>query len=223
MQFNDILASSIHDIKNSLSMIMNTMDHLLDDPNTRIGDRKQADILMFETNRANNSLIQLLMLYKMQREQVSPNVDEHNVDEFLEEVVAANRNLMDSLDIGFEYDCDTTLTGYFDDNLVLGVLSGAILNARRYTRDTICLSASEENGYLVLRVEDNGDGFPDFMLAEQQAGLDGSASFSTGSTQLGLLFASQVARMHANGDRRGRLVLSNAHRLAGGCVELHLP
>lgn len=223
MEFSDILASSIHDIKNSLGMILNTMDRLLEDPDTRIGDRKQADILVFETNRANNSLIQLLMLYKMQRQQVSPNVMEHNVDEFLEEVVAANRGLMESLDIQFDYDCDPSLSGYFDDNLLLGVLNGAILNAQRYTQDRICLSAASDDGHLVLRVEDNGQGFPDFMLAESQAVRGGEESFSSGSTQLGLMFASQVAQLHLSGQSHGYLALRNGFRLGGGCFELHLP
>ena len=223
MEFADILASSIHDIKNSLSMILNTMDHLLDDPNTHIGDRKQADVLLFETNRANNSLLQLLMLYKMQRQQVSPNIMEHNVDDFLEEVVATNRSLLDSLNIQFDYDCDPSLSGYFDDNLVLGVLNSAILNARRYTKDRISVSAAMQDNLLVLRVEDNGAGFPDFMIADVPQDLDGSASFSSGSTQLGLLFAAQVAHLHVNGNCHGHIALRNRHQLDGGCFEMYLP
>ena len=223
MQFSDVLASSIHDIKNSLSLVLNTLDELLEDPSTHFADRNQANVLRFEASRVNNSLIQLLMLYKMDGQQLSPNVMEHNVEDFLDEIVAANRSLVDSLDIEFSHECDPWLSGYFDDNLVQGVLNSAIGNAERYTRDAIRLSACEEDGYLVLRIEDNGGGFPAFML--EQVGTGGAAadSFNSGSTQLGLYFASQVAGLHVDGERHGRLALRNNCALGGGCFELWLP
>jgi len=223
MDYSDVLASSIHDIKNSLSMLLSTLDDVLGDPDTRVADQNKANVLRFETSRVNSSLIQLLALYRMDKGELSPNLMEHNVDEFFEELVAENQVLMDSLGIRFSYACDPDLSGYFDDNLIQGVMGSAIGNAERYTKDQIRLSARSEDDYLVLGVEDNGKGFPDFMLKAGEELRRGSGSLSSGSTQLGLYFASKVARMHADKTRKGFMRLSNASDLGGARFELWLP
>jgi len=222
MQFSDVLASSVHDIKNSLAMVINSVDTLLQDPQTRIGDPHKATVLQQEAQRANNNLIQLLSLYKLEREQLAPNIVEQNVDEFLEEICAENAALTTALGVALESDCEDMLTGYFDDNLVRGVVNSTIGNAQRYTADRILLSATEEDGYLVLRIEDNGRGYPAEML-ENTDRQQVSDAFSSGRTQLGLLFASEIAHLHTSGERHGFIRLRNGHTLGGGCFELWLP
>ena len=223
MNYSDVLASSIHDIKNSLSMVLSTLDEVLDDPGTQIADEKKARVLRFETSRANRSLVQLLMLYRMDKGEISVNIMERNVEEFFEELVAENQVLMEALDICFTYECDPMLSGFFDEDLVHGVIGSAIGNAERYTKDEICLSARQEDGYLVFCLEDNGEGFPDFMLSEGEALREDSAAFSSGSTQLGLYFAAQVAGMHSDKERKGFMRMDNESRLGGARFELWLP
>ena len=70
---------------------------MIDDPDTRFGDPARANALRFETSRANANLIQLLTLYKLDRQQLAVDVMERNVDEFLEEITAAHRALMQSI------------------------------------------------------------------------------------------------------------------------------
>jgi signal transduction histidine kinase len=222
MRFSDVLASSVHDIKNSLGLVMNRLDSLLNDPDTQIGDRRQANLLQLEVQRANHNLVQLLALYKLENRQLEADIAEHNVEDFLDEIVADNLARMEALDITVETDCDAFLGGFFDEGLVRGVLGSTIGNAERYTRDRIRLSAAEEDGYLVIRVEDNGAGYPAAML-EAQGSVDQEAAFRAGHTQLGLYFANQVAGLHRSGERGGFVRLRNGGQLPGGCFELWLP
>jgi len=113
------------------------------------------------------------------------------------------------------------LLGYFDENLVRGVINSTIGNAKRYTRQCIQISADEEDGYLVFRIEDDGNGYPPAML-ESSSVEDISTDFKNGRTQLGLVFAAEIARIHRAGDRHGFIRLRNNHALAGGCFELWL-
>lgn len=222
MKFSDVLASSVHDIKNSLNMVLHTLDSLMHDPATQIGDQNKANVLRLETQRANANLIQLLSLYKLEKEQLVVDIVEQNVADFLEELVAENSELMHSLGIELECRCDPWLSGYFDDGLVRGVLNSVIGNAERYTKDRIMLCAAEVDGFLVLRVADNGEGFPEHML-QHGSGKTIDDNFATGHTQLGLFFASQVAQLHQAGDKTGRIEMHNGCTLDGGCFELWLP
>lgn len=224
MDFSDILASSIHDIKNSLGLILNNLEDLIANPDNRIANPRQASLLQHEARRANSNLIQLLTLYKLGHEQLAMRVTANNLDDFLDEVVAENLSVCRALDLELSYTCEPDLEGYFDLELVRGVLDSTIGNARRYAHSRIELSADQEDGFLVIRVEDDGAGFPPSLigLLEYQPG-EPTDTFNPGRTQLGLYFATRIAQLHRNGDTQGRIHLVNGHRLTGGCFELWLP
>lgn len=222
MNFSDVLASSIHDIKNSLSMVINTLDELLSDPETRISDPRRANIMRLEAQRANSNLIQLLSLYKLDKQQLFANLDEYNLEDFLDEMVAENQALMQALGVTLSNACEPGDSAYFDENLVRGVLNSVLGNAQRYTREQILLSSGQEDGYTVFRIEDDGSGYPAHML-DNEPNEHKDSAFSTGHTQLGLHFAAIVASLHRNGEREGFIRLRNGHRLSGGCFELWLP
>ncbi|MBK1718056.1 sensor histidine kinase [Thiocystis violacea] len=224
MDFSDILASSIHDIKNSLGLILSSLDDLIVNPDNHLADPRQASLLQHEVQRANSNLIQLLTLYKLGHEQLTVRVTDNNLDDFLEEVVANSQSVCKALDLELSHHCDPSLDGYFDAELIRGVLDSTIGNARRYARRRIELNASREDGFLVIRVEDDGSGFPAALtgLLDPPPG-EPRDELNSGRTQLGLYFATRIAQLHRNGDKTGRIRLRNGHHLEGGCFELWLP
>ena len=222
MNFSGVLASSVHDIKNALSMVTNTLDELVCDPSTGLAENPKVVRLEMETQRVNNNLIQLLVLYKSDNKQLSVNIDEHNVDEFISDVVVEFERLASAQGITLESECDPFLSAYFDEDLMRGVLSNAISNAQRYTQDKILISADESDGHVVFRIEDNGSGYPESMLITQ-ASADNPHSFSDGNTQLGLYFSNLVASLHKNNDKVGFIRLENKVNLEGGCLSIWIP
>jgi signal transduction histidine kinase len=77
------------------------------------------------------------------------------------------------------------------------------------------------DGGLVIEVFDDGPGFPKKMLEDvsnQSRGID----FASGSTNLGLYFAGEVAHMHRRGETHGCIELSNLDA-GGSCFRLLLP
>jgi signal transduction histidine kinase len=222
IRFSDILASSIHDIKNALSMVTGTIEQLTCDPQFALADDPRITRLQLEAQRVNHDLIQLLMLYRHENGKLSPNLTEINLEEFIEEIVIENRALTAARGIRIDTVCDPSLDGFFDEHLIRIVINNALNNAQRYTRDQILLSAEEAEGYVRLRIEDNGDGFPDSMLALQQA-LDSAEAIDQGRTQLGLYFSNLITRLHTNKDRKGFIRLENNVDLCGGCFSLWLP
>jgi signal transduction histidine kinase len=220
MKFSDILASTIHDMKNSLSMVINTLDELTQEG--QHAEDRRFSTLQHESKRLNNNLIALLSLYKMENEQLTANIGEINVEDFLEEVVIDNRILAETRGVELEYNCEEMLIGYFDEWLIRGVLNNLIGNALRYTQSRILIRAETVDNYLVLRIEDDGSGFPQQMI-DDQAAFNRNESLNEGQTQLGIYFAAMVARAHRNGEKTGYIELSNGVQLSGGCSSIWLP
>lgn len=222
MRFYDVLASLIHDMKNSLSLVIHTLDGITLDAVADSDNQARITLLQNEAKRLNNNLIELLTLYNIENERISPSIEEVDVAGFIAEIMAENRSSVEANHIELSCDCDPELFGYFDENLIRNVLNNLIGNGIRYTHDQLRISAVEEAGYLVFRVEDNGPGYPEQMLSTQAA-KDDQGDLADGRTKLGLYFAAMIAEMHRNGEQQGFIRLENNHQLSGGCFSIWLP
>ncbi len=218
-----IVASSIHDMKNSLSIVLNSSEKLskLSDQ-LDAEDRMSLDEMRYESRRLNNNFIQLLALYKLENGQYFANIDSHEVYDLLEEVVFENEATLALRDISITMVCDDSLTWFYDRDLLLGILNTMINNAYRYTNSKIMLSASVCKDGLFIHINDDGQGYPQHMLGQLSQAFT-SIDFKTGNTGLGLHFASAVMALHNRGDRQGDVLLDNGGELGGALVTLFLP
>lgn len=222
MDFSAALASSVHDMKNSLGMLLNTVMEMVEKipPQTPEHQRLYSTI-EYESARINNELIQLLSLYRMDERQLLFVVDENYVLDTIEEQLARNDMLFSARGVEVKIDCEADLIGYYDSEMIAGILNNLLINSSRYCRQKVCISAARERGYTVIRIEDDGEGFPNAMLRDAAAPM--GVSFASGSTRLGLIFARRVLHMHKVGDQRGFLKLTNGGALGGGIAELYIP
>jgi signal transduction histidine kinase len=222
------LASTAHDMKNSISVLSATLEGMLAEG----GDKTAANYppmahMLYETRRLNNNLIQLLALYKDVGKPGYPYDPQlQSVEDMVQQVAGNNRVLLDCKNISLQLHYDPDLIWVFDEDLVLGVIGHAINNAVHYTNNKIALIVAERNGMLEIRVEDNGMGYPPAML-ENDNFLAGSwkkgVNFSTSSTALGLHFSAAAAAMHKHDGRVGSIALENGGTFGGGCFILRLP
>jgi two-component system sensor histidine kinase SenX3 len=226
------LASTAHDMKNSISVLSGTLERLLvaqsslPSPQTEPAYEQMAHML-YQTKRLNDNLMQLLALYKQVGKPEYPfDLQPIALGQLVDQVVAIGRVLLKSRGIRLELDVDPDLIWHLDEDLVVGVLSHAINNAVHYTCDSVRLAIREIDGWLELRVEDNGPGYPPALL---QAGaiatreVAGGVNFLTNSAGLGLYFSGEVAKMHRHRGRSGSLHIENGGAFGGGCFVLRLP
>lgn len=218
-----LLASSVHDIKNSLGLLMETLAVTVaeSDPNDR-HQRQHFATMQGHAARINNDLMSLLGIYRLQEQRLPVRIDEVYVREFLDDQLAQQQLLLETRGIHYQLSCDATLVGYFDPSLISGILNDVLINALRYSRQEILIHAEAcKGGGVEITVTDDGAGFPEEMLAE-----DTSASrpidFASGSTHLGLYFARAVAALHRRGELHGGVRLSN-RREGGAEFRLFLP
>jgi len=219
IDFSTIIANSIHDMKNSLALLLTKIDQL-DDKN--IDHSKTIAALKYEGGRVKSNLIHLLSIYRIDKKQYFVNVDEHNVYELFSEQLAGYEALLSERDINCDIDCDDQLNWFFDRELIEGVIANLINNAYRYANKKIRLSANVENKQLKICVKDDGPGYPEKMIS-QFSPANSRINYSTGSTGLGLYFAALIAELHTNKAQVGTIVLSNDGINAGGCFTLYLP
>ncbi|WP_348694976.1 HAMP domain-containing sensor histidine kinase [Duganella fentianensis] len=230
------LASTAHDMKNSISVLSGTLENLLAGamadsasvPREQSGpDYTQLAQMLYQTKRLNDNLMQLLALYKDVGKPGYPFEPVANsIEELVQQVASQARILLQSRGITLELDYPENALWTLDEDLIIGVLVHAINNAIRYTRDRLRLAIRIDGDYLEIRVEDNGTGFPAVML---EAGVNAmnsqrsAVNFLNNSSGLGLYFSSEVAKMHTHRQRHGSIALENGGTLGGGCFVLRLP
>jgi len=226
MDFADILASTLHDTKNSLGVLFNDLDDIIE----YCRRQKCASVaefckLQYEMKRLNNNLIRLLSLYKAEKSQLAINVDYHAIRYLLEDALSQHELLLEARGIKIETDCDHALFWAFDSNLITGVLDNIINNSFRYANGRVKISAFADQGYFVMRIEDDGAGYPPSMLINEQNNPEfkKEINFQTGSTGLGIYFAAMVAALHQNNGKNGFISITNGGALGGGVFSIYLP
>jgi signal transduction histidine kinase len=217
-----LLASSVHDIKNSLGMLLSTLETVIRAaPPGDDEQRRQFATLQGEAARINNDLLYLLGIYRLHNNQLPLQLREVFVADFLDDQLAGNQLLFEIRGLAIELQCDSELRAYFDPQLVGGMLNNVLVNAARYASRRIAVEARSEQGGVLISVRDDGPGFPPAMLAAAD-NRDRGIDFASGSSNLGLYFAERVAQMHRRGDQRGHIALAKIDG-GGGCFSLWLP
>jgi len=217
------LASSVHDMKNSISILIGGLEQVLEQVSPASFPAYQdVTHMVYESKRINSNLIQLLTLYKVGQHMYPFDPLPQSISEFTSIIFSQQETLLQSKGITWEMDCDEALYWQFDEALVGGVISHALNNAIHYTKDKIRLAIHKSNEMLELRVEDNGSGFPARMVQEGLDAMHGT-DFQGGSTGLGLYFSAMVAKMHHRRGKTGEISLENGGAYNGGCFVLRLP
>jgi two-component system sensor histidine kinase SenX3 len=202
MSFAEIAALTIHDVKNSLAQLAGQAEA-----------RGDAATLRTALN-ASDALTRLLVFYKSESDILKLAIDAHVPGDLITELVAELKGLS-AVSIVIN-DAAAPALWYYDKTLVQMLLANAIQNALRFTQSRITVTAREVEGYLEFEVQDDGAGYSEHVLADE----DALATITPEGTGLGLRLAKRVAQMHENAGQRGEIRLFNDH---GAVFVLRLP
>lgn len=222
--FNLILASTVHDMKNSLSMLGESLNIIFNSVEIEnLGEQAKINcgVVQYESSRVNNSLMQLLSLYKLENEQLPFNPNYLNLSDFLEEQKLRQLPLLEAKNITCEIEVDEDIEGIFDECLLSTVLENIIGNAIRYSKSKILIRCIQDE-VTSIKVSDDGPGYPKIMI-EMAGNYMQGINQSTGSTGLGLFFAQKIADLHSHKGIAGTINLSNGGMLSGGQFEIRIP
>ncbi|RTL30288.1 MAG: HAMP domain-containing histidine kinase [Rhodocyclaceae bacterium] len=223
MDMSTFLVASAHDMKNSVCVMTAYLESALADLPAEASSRAMTCQALYEAQRINHHLIQLLALYKINHNMYPFDPVEVELDSFEREVVARVLPFATAKGIVLEVIPERTeRSWYFDYELIVSLITQSLHNAVKYTRSRVLLSIHVVDARLEIRVHDDGEGFPAFMLESSEEAAYGVNSM-TGSTGLGLYFAAKVAQMHGNRALRGSTRLENGGVWGGATFILSLP
>ena len=147
--FSVILAASIHDMKNSLGVLLSSLDDLRNEQKANGPVNSKLDTLQYQAERIHNDLVRLLGFYRLQHKMLSAHTEEHFVPDLLDDAIARYISLLDGQGIECKNNAPD-ISGYFDRQLIASVLDNSVSNAVRYAKAQISLSAIHRDGYLVI-------------------------------------------------------------------------
>jgi K+-sensing histidine kinase KdpD len=218
--FPVILASTVHDIKNSLGTLLGLIQQLaLKQSSDQLDEIRQ---LGFEANRINHSLMQLLVMYKIGHQKFDLQVEEHAVIDVINEARAQQNSLLQMSNLHVQVECSEDLLCYYDYQYISNALGTILNNAQRYTQQSILISASESEGYIKFCIEDDGQGYPAHLL-NADLGNPVDLNWVNGNTGLGLYFVAAIAGFHKNREKTGFVKIDNQSRIGGARFCLYLP
>ncbi|MBR0566822.1 hypothetical protein J5J83_11930 [Azoarcus sp. L1K30] len=201
----DLISSGVHDAKNQLFLAESLLVRAEAEHGVALDEARYAIEL------AAQRLSRVLAAYRFERGIGRLSISIVPVSELLEEAALVNRRHCEHLGLTLDVDDHADELRAFDRELVLDILSNALQNASRFARARVLLSAQIEDGFLCLRVEDDGPGFAAAEMDEQS------------SPGIGLFVARVLALQHVREGRHGRVELRNGGILGGGVFELYLP
>ncbi|PAJ73943.1 ATP-binding protein [Pseudoalteromonas sp. NBT06-2] len=222
IDFSIVLGASMHDMKNSLCMLLQSIDLI----NEKIDHDKQtrAELaqIHYEIARVNSNLLQLLALYKNNNKNLPLNVEEYYIDEMIDELWAKNEMYIDNKQITCTCEVEDDLTWFFDLDLVSNLLNDILVNALRYTHSKIIITAKIVDSILEINIYDDGNGYPQSMINSPTDQMN-STKLVNSRTGLGLYFATLIANAHTTNDLQGSIELNNGGLLGGSIFTLKIP
>jgi len=221
--FSTVIASTVHDMKNSLGMLMQAHSEQAAKLPAELGNSREQGIIEYESMRLNGMLVQMLGLYKLGVNQLPLQPEHVEVEDFFQAALARHHDILRSRQINSTYQITGEgLMGFFDTDLVDSVVGNVINNSIRYAKSAIHLRAWIEDEQLVLAISDDGQGYPERMLEAQSDYVLG-INMSSGSTGLGLYFGARIAERHQRDGVFGHIEISNDSALGGGEFRIYLP
>lgn len=225
IDFATLFASNIHDIKNLLFLLLNSLDDTINNASDGIGHDPKSisslSSLKYNGQRINDKLIQMLALFSMAQERYQINIAYYSVEEFIEDMVIEAEPLLKARSITISGEVEDGLCWFFDKDIADGIITNAIHNALSHAKSAIKINAYRKEDFLHIDIEDDGNGFPQALL--ENGGIVRSLNMANGKTGLGLYFSTVSAKMHVNKDKSGYISLNNGGSLNGAVFSLHLP
>jgi signal transduction histidine kinase len=223
VDFSSVIAVAIHDMKNSLSLLMQSIEQMSQQIPAELKDAHEGlNSVHYEANRMNTTLVQVLSLYRAEIDALPVNIDEVFISDLFDEIVESNSLYTDQQGITVSVNVDEDLSWYLDRELIYLLLHDVLINAVRYGCTEITLNATIEDAFLVVCIEDDGPGYPASMLEMSSVALS-QHCISEGRTGLGLFFARLMAQTHSNAGKRGAIELRNHEQTGGSVFTLRLP
>lgn len=199
-----------HQLKTPVTVMRTGIEGLLarDDFSPQVYD--ELATLLHQTYRMSGMVDDLLLLSRMDAGRLQIQFEPVNLSQLLEEWIDDLSALPDDLQVELKTDFPPDLKVQGEKRYISLIMQNLLENARKYNRPggEICVAAREEDGYVIVSVENTGKPIPPAARAHIFERFHrGAVGENVPGHGLGLNLARELARLHG-GDLR--LVRSDA-------------
>lgn len=215
IDISTILASAIHESKNQIGTLLYQLEGL---KRKSLDTESEKAVRKIEEGmkQLNDEWVEYLYLYRLATDGYEVHYEYYSLEEFLDDQVFALMPAATAKGLSLSFSVSDDLTGVFDERLMTAVVSTAVYNALRYAKNNIQLSASMDQGYLVIAIDDDGKGFSNAEEKEDEL-------LFQSNTGLGLYFAELSASAHTLDERQGYIAKQSSTQLGGARLAIYLP
>lgn len=216
LDISTILASAIHESKNQVGTLLYQLEKLK--RQTLNSEGKQTLQKIEEgMKQLNDEWVEYLYLYRLASDGYQVHYEYYSLEEFLDDQVFALSPSANAKGLSLTFNVTPTdLTAVFDERLMTAVVSTGVYNALRFAKQAIQINATLEEDYLVLSIEDDGQGFNENDITEDEL-------LFQANTGLGLYFAELSASAHSVESKTGFIKKMNSKNLGGAKLAIYLP
>lgn len=194
----DFFSNVSHEIKTPLSIIQNHAE-LLNKENIPEEQRKEyTETILLATHRLSNLITNMLKLSKLEKQAITPMVEQYDVCRQLCECALQFENMWERKEIEFLADIEEQATILADKELLALVWNNLLSNAVKFTEPggTITLYQSSTEKEIIVQVEDSGCGMSEETLGHIfDKFYQGDTSHATEGNGLGLSIALRVLEL----------------------------
>ncbi|MDO5040523.1 MAG: ATP-binding protein [Peptoniphilus sp.] len=208
----EFVANVSHELKTPITSIKSYTETLLDSGNFTEQDRKFLDVINKENNRMSSIVTDLLQLSDIDYKSYAFKYEPIDTYDAISSVLESLELFIKEKKHRIKLDVDMDIKDIFADrNSLDRILINIISNAVKYTDDRgrIRISATSDEAYVKISVEDNGIGIPQKdmdRIFERFYRVEKSRSREMGGTGLGLAIAKELTEL-----MKGSLKLSSRY------------
>lgn len=218
--YNTLLNSLSHELKTPISTIIGSVDMLKENTEKLTPENKEDLYKEIEKagHRLNRQVGNLLNMSRLESDFIQLQLDWYDINEIIYSIIQFNQSEAENHFIIFDADEDLPLFK-LDAVLFEQILQNLLNNAIQYTPagSTITISTFYSANECVVKVSDNGEGFPEDKINKVFDKFYRLPNTASGGTGLGLSIALGFAQAH-----NGTLILKNLEK-SGAQFTLTLP
>ena len=201
---SEFFANITHELKTPLTMLLAPLELLIDGELGHISDAQRSTFQAMQ--RSGIKLLRLigdlLDLSKLEESKLRLRIDEHDMVQYMRNLVAQVQPLAQRKSIAMRFDADMDrVSVHCDIDRIERVFINLLSNATKFTPSggNVSIRVRDENEAVRVEIEDSGMGFPPEM-SEQifhrfvQADMAGTRKF--GGTGIGLALAKELVELH---------------------------
>jgi signal transduction histidine kinase/DNA-binding response OmpR family regulator len=188
-----------HEFRTPLTLILSPLEEVADNPRLPVGVRQTVKLAEKNVLRLYKLVNQLMDFRKIEFKKMSVNAAEHDLVDFINEIVQSYNNLAKSKQINLRFlTTERKLSAWFDAGMLDKVIFNMLSNAFKFTRENgfIQVNLQRENSNAVIRIEDSGVGMSEEVIQHAFDPFFQGEYENYKGTGLGLALSKELIELH---------------------------